>query len=116
MPNTATFWTTEELISVLGVSKQQISNIANQRGWQRVTGYTGDIEQYLEERNVIENRYKIGDTIEVPHPYTNKMESAEIINFSRDTVNHPQTRSATGLMVKFDDGIIIEVDRNFLEQ
>jgi hypothetical protein len=70
----------------------------------------------MSKRSWLEENYKAGASINAPHPRTNKTEEATITSHTIDSIGHPYPKGATGIMVQFDDGVYMEIERGYLNE
>ncbi len=68
--------------------------------------------------NWIQKNYKVGQTIQAPHPRIAEegTRQAKIINHTTDNVAHPMAKGPTGIMIQFGDGTYYEIDRAYLDE
>ncbi len=62
--------------------------------------------------------YKIGTAIQAPHPRIAEegTRQAKIVNHTTDNVAHPMQKGPTGIIVRFEDGTVTEIDRAYLDE
>ncbi len=62
--------------------------------------------------------YPVGKTIQVPpiHIAVEGTLPAKIVNHTTDNFAHPMEKGPTGIIVRFDDGEHLEIDRAYLDE
>jgi len=65
--------------------------------------------------NWIKENYKVGETIEAPHPRLNENQKAIITTLTVDPLNFPKA-ATSGVMVRFNDGVYMEIDSGYLRE
>ncbi|KKM93087.1 hypothetical protein LCGC14_1211980 [marine sediment metagenome] len=68
--------------------------------------------------NWITRYYPIGAEIQVPplHISTTGTLPAKVVNHATDNVAHPMQKGPTGIIVRFEDGTVTEIDRAYLRE
>jgi hypothetical protein len=67
--------------------------------------------------NWITKNYPKGSQILVPHPSVPYNQPCVVVNHTVDNVSRPiMSKGPTGIMVRFDDGVYIEVEQGYLNE